>query len=154
MNRFTARYPDVAVIVIYIVNLLLTLGITTLIFAVVFKVLPDARIQWKDIMAGAVTTAILFMLGKFAISFYIGKTNIGSTFGAAGSLVILLLWVYYSSIILYFGAEFTKAYAIKYGDAIHPNEYAVTMKEVVVETGKQSIQEKEGAVKQISEIKR
>jgi membrane protein len=151
MNSFKARYPDVAVIVVYIVNLLLTLGITTLIFAVVFKVLPDARIQWKDIMAGAVTTAILFMLGKFAISFYIGKTNIGSTFGAAGSLVILLLWVYYSSIILYFGAEFTKAYAIKYGDAIHPNEYAVTMKEVVVETGKQSIQEKEAAASRVGE---
>jgi len=96
-------------------------------------------------MAGAIATAALFMLGKFAISFYISKTNIGSTFGAAGSLVILLLWVYYSSIILYFGAEFTKSYAVKYGAAIHPNEYAVTMKEIVVETGKQTIQEKEKA---------
>jgi len=143
MNSFKAKYPDVAVIVIYIINLLLTLAITTLIFAVVFKVLPDARIRWKDIMAGAIATAALFMLGKFAISFYISKTNIGSTFGAAGSLVILLLWVYYSSIILYFGAEFTKSYAVKYGAAIHPNEYAVTMKEIVVETGKQTIQEKE-----------
>ena len=150
MNSFKARYPDVAVIVVYIINLLLTLGITALIFAVVFKVLPDARIRWKDIMAGAITTAILFMLGKFAISFYISKANVGSTFGAAGSLVILLLWVYYSSIILYFGAEFTKSYAVKYGTPIHPNEYAVTMKEVVVETGNQSIQEKEEKVNQPS----
>ena len=148
MNRFKARYPDVAVIVVYVINLLLTLGITALIFAVVFKVLPDARIRWKDVLAGAITTAILFMLGKFAISFYISKTNVGSTFGAAGSLVILLLWVYYSSIILYFGAEFTKSYAVKYGTPIHPNEYAVTMKEVVVETGKQSIQEKEKSINQ------
>ena len=150
MNSFKARYPDVAVIVVYIINLLLTLGITALIFAVVFKVLPDARIRWKDIMAGAITTAILFMLGKFAISFYISKANVGSTFGAAGSLVILLLWVYYSSIILYFGAEFTKSYAVKYGTPIHPNEYAVTMKEVVVETGNQSIQEKEKKANQPS----
>ena len=151
MNSITAKYPGVAVIVIYVINLVLTLGITTLIFAVIFKVLPDARIKWKDIMAGAVTTAILFMLGKFGISFYIGKANIGSTYGTAGSIVILLVWVYYSSIILYFGAEFTKAYAVKYGDAIHPNEYAVTMKEVIVETGKQTIQEKEGSKSQISE---
>jgi len=143
MARVKAKYPDVAVVVVYIINLLLTLGITAFIFAVIFKVLPDARIKWKDILAGAIATAILFMLGKFGISFYIGKTNIGSTFGAAGSIVILLVWVYYSSIILYFGAEFTKAYAIKYGSDIHPNEYAVTMKEVVVETGKQTIQEKE-----------
>ncbi|HEX5151139.1 MAG TPA: YihY/virulence factor BrkB family protein [Parafilimonas sp.] len=150
INSFRARYPDVAVIVVYIINLLLTLIITALIFAVVFKVLPDARIRWKDVMAGAIATAILFMLGKFAISFYISKTNVGSTFGAAGSLVILLLWVYYSSIILYFGAEFTKSYAIKYGSQIHPNEYAVTTKEVVVETGDQSVQEKEKSVPQLN----
>ena len=143
MNRFKAKYPDVALIFVYIINLVLTLGITTLIFAVIFKVLPDAQIKWKDVIAGAITTAILFMLGKFGISFYIGKANVGSTYGAAGSIVILLLWVYYSAIILYFGAEFTKAYAIKYGSAIHPNEYAVTTKQVEVETGKQTIQAKE-----------
>jgi membrane protein len=143
INSFKAKYPDVAVIFIYVINIILTLGITTIIFAVIFKVLPDARIKWKDVMAGAIATALLFMLGKFGISFYISKANVGSTFGAAGSIVILLVWVYYSSIILYFGAEFTKAYAIKYGAAIHPNEYAVTTKQVEVETGKQSIQQKE-----------
>ncbi len=143
MSSFQAKYPDVAVTIVYIVNLLLTFGITTLIFGVIFKVLPDARISWKDIIAGAVATALLFMLGKFGISFYISKTNVGSTFGAAGSIVVLLVWVYYSSIILYFGAEFTKAYAVKYGSPIHPDEYAVTMKQVEVETGKQSVQDKE-----------
>jgi membrane protein len=96
-------------------------------------------------MAGAITTAVLFMLGKFGISFYISKANVGGTFGAAGSIVILLVWVYYSSIILYFGAEFTKAYAIQYGSEIHPNEYAVTTKQVEVETGNRSIQDKENA---------
>ena len=143
MNSFQAKYPDVAVIIVYIINILLTLGITTVIFAVVFKVLPDARIKWRDVLAGAIATSILFMLGKFGISFYISKANVGSTYGTAGSLVILLLWVYYSSIILYFGAEFTKAYAIKYGSQIHPNDYAVTTKQVEVETGKQTIQDKE-----------
>ena len=142
-NRLAAVYPDITVALFYVINLLITFIITAIIFGVIFKVLPDARIKWKDVRAGAVTTAILFMLGKFVISFYIGKSNVGSTFGAAGSLVILLLWIYYSSIILYFGAEFTKAYAMEYGDPIHPNEYAVTMKQVEVETGKATIQKKE-----------
>jgi membrane protein len=142
-NRLAAAYPDVAVVVFYIINILLTFVITTIIFAVIFKVLPDAKITWKDVRAGAITTALLFMLGKFAISFYIGKSNIGSTYGTAGSLVVLLLWVYYSSIILYFGAEFTKAYAVEYGEPIHPNSYAVTTKQVEVETGKASVQKKE-----------
>lgn len=142
-NHLKAIYPDVTVVVFYIINLALTLVISALIFAVVFKVLPDAEITWKDVIAGAFATAILFMLGKFGISFYISKSNVGTTYGAAGSIVILLLWVYYSAIILYFGAEFTKAYAIKYGSEIHPSSYAVTMKQVEVETGKNSIQAKE-----------
>lgn len=142
-NRLASIYPDITVAIFYVINLLITFIITTLIFGVIFKVLPDARIRWKDVRAGAITTAILFMLGKFAISFYIGKSNVGTTFGAAGSLVVLLVWVYYSSIILYFGAEFTKAYAMEYGEPIHPNEYAVTMKQVEVETGKATVQKKE-----------
>ncbi len=142
-GRLQAAFPDVAVVIFYILNQLITLGIVTLIFAVIFKVLPDAKIKWKDILLGAVITALLFMVGKFGISFYISKSNVGSTYGAAGSLVVILLWAYYSSIILYFGAEFTKAYAVKYGSEIHPNDYAVTMKEVVVETGRKTVQEKE-----------
>ena len=127
--------------VFYIINLLITLVVITVIFSVIFKVLPDAQIRWKDVRAGAFATALLFMLGKFGISFYISKSNVGSTYGTAGSLVVLLLWVYYSSIILYFGAEFTKAFAIKYGSEIHPNHYAVTTKTVEVETGQQSVQQ-------------
>jgi len=142
-TRLQAHFPDVAVVVFYIVNLLLTLGISMLIFAVIFKVLPDAKIRWKDVMVGAIITAALFIIGKFCISIYISKTQVGSTYGAAGSLVVLLVWIYYSSIILYLGAEFTKAYAVKYGAAIHPNDYAVTTKQVEVEMGKQTIQQKE-----------
>ena len=142
-ERLKMHFPDVTVVLFYIINLVVTLCVTSLIFGVIFKVLPDAKIKWKDVFAGAVATSLLFMVGKLGISVYISKSNVGSTYGTAGSLVILLLWIYYSSIILYFGAELTKAYAIKYGSPIHPNDYAVTTKTVEVETGGKSIQDKE-----------
>jgi membrane protein len=140
-TRLQARYADVSVVLFYILNQLLTLVVITLIFAVIFRVLPDALIKWRDVLSGAVVTAVLFMLGKFAISIYIGQSDVGSTYGAAGSLVILLLWTYYSSIILYLGAEFTKAYAVAYGSEIRPAHYAVTTKEIEVETGNASVQQ-------------
>lgn len=142
-SALRARYPDVTVVVFYIINLVLTLVISAVIFAVIFKVLPDAKIRWRDVIAGALVTAVLFMLGKFGISLYISQTRVGSTYGAAGSLVVLIVWIYYSSIILYLGAEFTKAYAVEYGDDIHPNDYAVTTKEVEVESGKKTVQQQE-----------
>ncbi len=142
-DRLKMHFPDVTVVLFYVINVFITLCVTTLIFGVIFKVLPDAEIKWKDVFAGALATAFLFMLGKFGISFYISKSNIGSTYGTAGSLVVLLLWIYYSSLILYFGAELTKAYAVKYGSPIHPNQYAVTTKTVEVETGGKTIQAKE-----------
>jgi membrane protein len=117
-NSLQARFPEVTVVVFYIFNLLLTFGISMLIFAVIFRVLPDAKIKWKDVVAGAFITALLFIIGKFGISIYISKTKIGATYGAAGSLVILISWVYYSSIILYLGAVFTKTYAISFGAPI------------------------------------
>ncbi|PWS26892.1 ribonuclease BN [Pedobacter yonginense] len=135
------RYADVSVIVFYVLNQVVTLAVISLIFGVIFKVLPDAIIKWRDVIAGSVVTALLFMAGKFAISLYIGQSNVGSTYGAAGSLVVVLLWTYYSSIILYFGAEFTKAYAVAYGSEIFPSHYAVTTKEVEIETGNNSIQD-------------
>jgi len=150
-ERLKSFFPDVTVIIFYIINIAITLLVTTTIFGVIFKVLPDAKIKWKDVLAGAITTALLFMIGKLAISFYISKSNVGGTYGAAGSLVVLLLWVYYSSIILYFGAEFTKAYAVKYGAEIHPNHYAVTIKNVEVETGDKSIQHKENVDLKVAE---
>ncbi|MDB5202681.1 MAG: YihY/virulence factor BrkB family protein [Ferruginibacter sp.] len=139
-DRLQRIFPEVAVVFFYILNLVITFLVTSLIFAVIFKVLPDAKIKWRDVRAGAITTALLFLIGKFGISFYISKTDIGSTYGTAGSIVVLLIWVYYSSMILYFGAEFTKFYAIKYGSAIHPNDYAVTTKIVEVETEKNTVQ--------------
>lgn len=124
-NRLKEAFPDVAVVILYIINLIITLGVTTILFSIIFKVLPDIRIKWKAIWPGAIATAILFMIGKFLISVYIAQSNIGSTYGTAGSLVILIVWIYYSSIILYFGAEFTKAYALQKGVHIVPSEYAV-----------------------------
>jgi membrane protein len=142
-NHLKSAFPGISIIVVYVINLCMTVGITTFIFAVIFKVLPDAKIKWRDVSIGALTTTILFLLGKFAISFYISKSNVGSTYGAAGSLIILLLWVYYSSMILYYGAEFTKFYAVEFGDQIKPMDYAVTVRMVEEEKGKMSIQQKE-----------
>ncbi|HEV7621479.1 MAG TPA: YihY/virulence factor BrkB family protein [Flavisolibacter sp.] len=138
-------FPDITVIVFYIINLIITFSVITILFGVIFKVLPDAKIKWKDVLAGSVATAVLFMFGKFAISLYISKSNVGSTYGTAGSLVILLLWIYYSSFILYFGAEFTKSYAVRFGSEIIPNQYAVTTQTLEVETGKKSVQQSQKA---------
>jgi membrane protein len=126
-------------VVFYILNQVITLAVITIIFGVIFKVLPDAEIKWRDVTFGSLVTAILFMIGKFAISMYIGQSDVGSTYGAAGSLVILLLWTYYSSIILYFGAEFTKAYAVATGSEIRPSHYAVSTKQIEIETGNRPI---------------
>lgn len=133
INKLMSIFPEGAVVLGYIINLVVTFGVTTLLFAIIFMVLPDAKIKWKDVLIGAMVTTVLFMIGKFAISFYIGTSNVGSTYGAAGSLVVILLWVYYSSVILYFGAEFTKAYAANFGSHIEPNDYAVWIKQVEVE---------------------
>jgi membrane protein len=132
-------FPHAMVILFYIFNLITTFLLSTLVFGTIFKVLPDAKIKWKQVLAGAITTAIFFMLGKFAISFYISRSHIGSTYGTAGSLVVLLLWVYYSSVILYFGAEFTKAYATTTGTGIAPADYAVITEQIEVETNKKVI---------------
>jgi membrane protein len=143
MGRLQARFPNVTVVVVYIVNLLITFTVISSLFAIIFKVLPDAIIKWKDVLIGAMVTAVLFMFGKFAITFYIGSSDVGSTYGAAGSLVVLLLWVYYSSLILYFGAEFTKAYAAGYGSHIRPSHYAVWVKHVEVEEERGSLKQQE-----------
>jgi membrane protein len=143
MDHLKAHFPDMAVILIYIINILVTFIVITILFAIIFKVLPDAFIKWRDVSIGSMVTAILFMIGKFGITFYIGSSNISSTYGAAGSLVVLLVWIYYSSIILYFGAEFTKAYATDYGSSIHPDRYAVWVKNVEVEEEKGSLKQME-----------
>ena len=110
--------------VLQVVNLAVTFGIITLLFAMIFKYLPDAKIAWGDVWLGSVATASLFMAGKFAIGLYLGRSGIGSAYGAAGSLVVLLVWIYYSSQILFFGAEFTQVYANRRGSKIAPSRNA------------------------------
>jgi len=142
-NHLKVWLSGASTVLLYIINQVVSIGISGFIFAVIFKVLPDAKIKWKDVIIGALVTTLLFLLGKFAISFYISKSNVGSTFGAAGSLVVLLLWIYYSSVILYFGAEFTMSYALHNGEPIEPADYAVTIKEVEEEKDHVTLDKKE-----------
>ncbi|KQM67369.1 ribonuclease BN [Pedobacter sp. Leaf216] len=124
---------DTMTILVYILNNVITLAAVTAVFAVIFKVLPDVIIRWKSAIIGALFTALLFSLGKYLIGIYIEKGNPGSAFGAASSIIVILLWIYYTSIILYFGAEFTQAYAEKYDNGISPSKYAVFTKITIVE---------------------
>ena len=125
--------PEVTSIMMDLATRAVTLAVVTGIFTIIFKVLPDVIIRWKTAIIGSLFTAVLFSLGQFLIGIYIEKGNPGSAFGAAGSIIIILLWIYYSSIILYFGAEFTQAYAEKYDKAIVPSKYAVHTKIIVLE---------------------
>lgn len=139
-NKLREFFPYITVVFAYIINLVVSFAVISTLFAVIFKVLPDAKIRWQDVIAGAITSALLFMAGKFGVSYYISRSDIGNTYGAAGSLVVLILWIYYSSIILYFGAEFTKRYALKYGKAIIPSKYAVAARHVEIEEEGKTVQ--------------
>ena len=112
-----------------ILNLMISFGVITLMFALIYKYLPDAKIRWSDVWTGAIITSILFTIGKFLLGLYLGRGSLGSTYGAAGSLVVLLAWVYYSAQILFFGAEFTKVYARRYGSKIVPDDNAISVTE-------------------------
>lgn len=124
-ERLKVYFEDITVVLVQIFNLGLTFIIITVLLAIIFKFLPDVKIRWKDVRAGAIFTAILFMLGSSAISLYIEKVGPGSTYGAAGSLIVILVWVYYAAAILYFGAEFTQVYTEHHGNKIEPASYAV-----------------------------
>ncbi len=105
-------------------DMLFSFGIVVLLFAVIYKFLPNAEVAWKDVWVGSFTTALLFMVGKAALAFYLAKSSVASIYGAAASLVILLAWVYYSAQIFFFGAEFTQVYANRYGSRIAPSKEA------------------------------
>ena len=141
-NQLLRYIPQVAIYVAFGINLFITFLTISVLFGVIFKVLPDARIKWRDVVVGAVTTAVLFMLGKFAIGVYLGRSRLSTTYGAAGSLILILLWVYYSAAILYFGATFTRVYARYKGSDIYPNDYAVWIKEIEMENNDSILAEK------------
>ena len=114
--------------VLQVLNLVISLAVVTLLFGALFKVMPDAKISWRSVWVGAGVTAVLFVLGKFLIGFYLGQSNPGQAYGAAGSLAVVLLWVYYSTIILLFGAEFTETWAERRGRGIEPEPGAVRVR--------------------------
>jgi membrane protein len=113
-----------------LINFLISFAVITLLFAMIFKFLPEIKIAWKDVWLGAAVTSALFSLGKFLIGLYLGRSEVGNTFGAAGSLAILLIWIYYSAQILFFGAEFTQVYANRYGSKITPDPGMVKITEL------------------------
>lgn len=133
LSKFIPEITDTTAFIILILNNVLTFAVVTGVFAVIFKVLPDVILKWKSALVGAAFTALLFGLGKYLIGMYLEKSNPGLVFGSAGSIIIILVWIYYTSIILYFGAEFTQVYAEKYDKGIAPTKYAVHLKTVVVE---------------------
>jgi membrane protein len=108
-----------------VINQVVSFAVIAALFAAIFKVLPDATAAWRDVWVGAAVTAFLFVVGKFLIGFYLGRSNPGEAFGAAGSLAVMLVWIYYSSMILLFGAEFTQAWAEARGGGIAPERGAV-----------------------------
>jgi membrane protein len=109
----------------------ISFGVVTCLFAMIFKWIPNVRIGWRDVWIGAITTSLLFTIGKLVIGYYLATTSIASSFGAAGSVVIILVWVYYSACILFFGAEVTKTYSRKFGSGIVPNSRAVLIDDLL-----------------------
>lgn len=127
-KRLVIIFPKNTIFLFYFGNLLIVFVIITLLFSIIFKTLPDGKIALRDCLIGASFTAFLFMIGKFAIGLYLGSYDIASIYGAAGSIILILVWVYYSAIILYFGAEFTKVFANTHGQKIIPNAYSIQIK--------------------------
>lgn len=117
--------PDLAVYIFKLLDFLISFGVTSALFAMMFKILPDVKIQWKDVWIGAIVTAFLFVVGKFALGIYFAKADPGSAYGAAGSIILIMLWVSYSCMIFFFGAEFTKQFAIFHGRKLQPTKDAV-----------------------------
>lgn len=135
-ERFMANYPDVAESLVKIVGIALNIGVTTIIFTLLFKILPDAKIKSKDVLVGAIVTTLLFLIGQWGISLYIGIANVGTVYGAAAFMAILVTWIYYSAIIVYIGAEFTQAWANEMGSKIFPAEFAVATKTIEIHENK------------------
>lgn len=145
--RFLEEYlPDYIMYLSHVVNFLLSLGIITFLFAIMFKYLPDAKIRWRTVWIGALLTSLLFVLGKTALGVYFGQANPESGYGAAGFIILILLWTSYSSMIVFFGAEFTRAYSdFKFGGRVEPAEHATKDKkaEIVKKLTEEEEKEKE-----------
>lgn len=124
-GKLERLFSSYTVYLFHTINWCITLVVISVLFTIIFKVLPDAVISWKDAIVGSAVTAALFLLGKFLIGYYLGRANLDVTYGTAASIIIILSWVYYNALILYFGAEFTKMYALQAGAGIRPKDTAV-----------------------------
>lgn len=133
VDQFIVNLMPSLIVVLQVMNFVLSLGVITLLFAMIYKILPDVEIAWGDVWIGALITAVLFLVGEFAISEYLGSKGIVDSIGAAGALVLFLLWIYYSTQILFLGAEFTFVYANKFGSKVVPDDGAVAVAVEVVE---------------------
>ena len=138
MDQLAAMIPYLGPIMLAVASWVLATAITTVIFVLLFRYLPDARARWRDLWAGAIFTALLFGLGRFLIGYYIGNSDFSSTYGAAGALITLLVWTYYNSLILFLGAEFTQVWARWRGNPIVPTDHAVKIKREIVEVAPES----------------
>lgn len=127
LGEFAAGLFPGSELVMQLVNFMLSFAVITVLFAMIFKILPDVSIAWRDVWLGAAVTSLLFSIGKWLIGLYLGQSSTASVYGAAGSLVIILLWVYYSAQILFFGAEFTQVYANRFGFRVVPEEGAIAL---------------------------
>ncbi len=125
--------PHLTIILFKGINLAIQFLVITVLFGIIFRFLPDVKIKWKNVRMGALFTACLFMVGQYLINVYINFTHQGSTYGAAGSIIVILVWIYYTAAILYLGAEFTRYYSDHYGIKIEPAEYAVFVQEQEIE---------------------
>lgn len=131
-ERFINGNPDVAESLVNVVGIIINIVVTSLIFTLIYKILPDAKIKSKDVFVGAFVTTILLLVGQWGISLYIGIANVGNVYGAAAFMVVFITWIYYSAIIIYIGAEFTQAWANEMGSKIIPDEYAVATRVVEI----------------------
>lgn len=120
-------FSSFTVSIVFVLNTVISMGVITCLFALMFKFLPDAKIQWRSVWIGAFITAILFTIGKYLLGIYFGASDPASAYGAAGSIILILLWVSYSSLILFFGAKFTYVYANQYGDEVTPQDHAISI---------------------------
>lgn len=125
-NWVTNQLGDNLNFLFKIIDISISVGIITVLFAAIYKFLPDAKVKWRYVWGGAFLTSVLFVAAKFALGFYFGKSNPGSTYGAAGTIVLIMLWVSYAGLILLYGAEFTKVYADKYGSPVLPSKHAIS----------------------------
>lgn len=124
-DKLEQLFPKYTVYLFHTINWGISLVVISVLFTLIYKILPDAIISWKDAIIGSAVTAALFLLGKFLIGYYLGRANLDVTYGTAASIIIILSWVYYNALILYFGAEFTKMYALHAGEGIRPKQTAV-----------------------------